>query len=77
MEYALTDPDGLLVLPDDGEPQCAVLVLSGSSGRIEADRGQPATGGAAMARGGNVEADKAFGSEIWQALLSLLGLDPT
>jgi hypothetical protein len=38
VEYRLSDPDGLLVLPDGQRPLCAVLVLSGSSGRIELDR---------------------------------------
>jgi uncharacterized protein len=38
VEYRLSDPDGLLVLPDGQSPRCAVLVLSGSSGRIELDR---------------------------------------
>jgi len=37
MEHALTHPTGLLVLPT-GRPRCAVLVLSGSSGRVETDR---------------------------------------
>lgn len=37
MEHALTHPPGLLALPT-GRPRCAVLVLSGSSGRIETDR---------------------------------------
>lgn len=37
MEYALTHPTGLLALPT-GRPRCAVLVLSGSSGRVEVDR---------------------------------------
>lgn len=37
MEYALTHPTGVLALPT-GRPRCAVLVLSGSSGRVEAAR---------------------------------------
>jgi len=37
VEHRLSEPAGLLVEPD-GEPRCAVLVLSGSSGRLEADR---------------------------------------
>jgi dienelactone hydrolase len=36
MEETLRSPEGILVQPDD--PTCAVLVLSGSSGRVEADR---------------------------------------
>jgi uncharacterized protein len=36
VEYTLTGPAGLLSVPDG--PRCAVLVLSGSSGRVEADR---------------------------------------
>ena len=39
MQYALTHPTGLLALPT-GQPRCAVLVLSGSSGRVETDRVQ-------------------------------------
>jgi hypothetical protein len=35
-ERSLRSPEGLLVVPD--EPACAVLVLSGSSGRVEAAR---------------------------------------
>ena len=31
------DPDGVLAVPD-GEPRCAVLVLAGSSGRVETRR---------------------------------------
>ncbi|HXM56336.1 MAG TPA: acyl-CoA thioester hydrolase/BAAT C-terminal domain-containing protein [Candidatus Dormibacteraeota bacterium] len=38
MEYVLTRPAGFLILPTTGAPRCAVLVLSGSSGRIEVDR---------------------------------------
>lgn len=34
MQHALTHPTGLLALPT-GRPRCAVLVLSGSSGRVE------------------------------------------
>ncbi len=34
----LSAPEGVLVTPDDGEPAAAVLVLSGSSGRVQADR---------------------------------------
>ncbi|WP_194902972.1 acyl-CoA thioester hydrolase/BAAT C-terminal domain-containing protein [Quadrisphaera sp. INWT6] len=37
MEHLLSAPPGVLVDPS-GEPRCAVLVLSGSSGRLEADR---------------------------------------
>ncbi|WP_328291595.1 hypothetical protein OG218_02345 [Kineococcus sp. NBC_00420] len=37
MEYALTKPTGILALPT-AQPRCAVLVLSGSSGRVETDR---------------------------------------
>jgi hypothetical protein len=37
MQHALTQPEGLLALPAR-RPRCAVLVLSGSSGRIETDR---------------------------------------
>lgn len=36
-EATLTDPDGVLVLPD-GEPRGALLVLGGSSGRVMTDR---------------------------------------
>ncbi len=36
MEHMLRSPEGIFVRPDD--PDCAVLVLSGSSGRVEADR---------------------------------------
>ncbi len=36
MEDTLRSPEGIFVRPDD--PDCAVLVLSGSSGRVEADR---------------------------------------
>lgn len=38
VEIALSEPEGVLVVPDDGPAPCAVLVLSGSSGRIEVDR---------------------------------------
>lgn len=38
VEYALTRPAGVLILPATGTPRCAVLVLSGSSGRVEVDR---------------------------------------
>ena len=38
VEYLLSEPDGLLVLPENEDPRCAVLVLSGSSGRVEVDR---------------------------------------
>jgi len=38
VEYVLTHPAGVLILPATGAPRCAVLVLSGSSGRIEVDR---------------------------------------
>jgi hypothetical protein len=38
VDTVLTKPDGLLAMPDDGPVRCAVLVLSGSSGRVEADR---------------------------------------
>ncbi|MFN2533647.1 MAG: acyl-CoA thioester hydrolase/BAAT C-terminal domain-containing protein [Pseudonocardiaceae bacterium] len=34
----LPDPEALLVLPNGEQARCAVLVLSGSSGRIEIDR---------------------------------------
>ncbi|MEO7069681.1 MAG: acyl-CoA thioester hydrolase/BAAT C-terminal domain-containing protein [Nostocoides sp.] len=34
----LTGPEGVLVTPDDGDVRGAVLVLSGSSGRVQADR---------------------------------------
>ncbi len=34
----LTAPEGLLVVPDDRPPRGAVLVLSGSSGRVQTDR---------------------------------------
>jgi pimeloyl-ACP methyl ester carboxylesterase len=34
----LSDTEGLLALPTGGQPRCAVLVLSGSSGRIEIAR---------------------------------------
>jgi dienelactone hydrolase len=37
-EYPLSDPEGLLVLPTGEQPRCAVLVLTGSSGRIATDR---------------------------------------
>lgn len=37
VEHLLSEPPGLLVEPG-GEPRCAVLVLSGSSGRLEVDR---------------------------------------
>ncbi|MGI4896002.1 MAG: acyl-CoA thioester hydrolase/BAAT C-terminal domain-containing protein [Janthinobacterium lividum] len=37
MELSLTNPAGLLALPA-GRARCAVLVLSGSSGRIDVDR---------------------------------------
>jgi hypothetical protein len=37
-EYPLSDADGLLALPVGEQPRCAVLVLSGSSGRIAIDR---------------------------------------
>jgi acetyl esterase/lipase len=48
LEYPLTSPEGLLVVPET--PRCAVLVLAGSSGRIEADRVRvlAAQGAAAM-----------------------------
>jgi len=36
----LSDPEGLLALPIGEQARCAVLVLSGSSGRIEIDRTQ-------------------------------------
>ena len=38
MEVPLSRPDGLLVVPDRVAPSYAVLVLSGSSGRIEEGR---------------------------------------
>lgn len=38
VEYLLSEPDGRLVLPENEDPRCAVLVLSGSSGRVEVDR---------------------------------------
>lgn len=38
MEYVLTQPAGVLILPATGAPRCGVLVLSGCSGRIEVDR---------------------------------------
>lgn len=38
MEIGLAWADGLLVVPDDRPPSSAVLVLSGSSGRIERER---------------------------------------
>lgn len=38
MERCLPGSPGLLVEPVSGEPPCAVLVLSGSSGRLEASR---------------------------------------
>jgi dienelactone hydrolase len=38
VEYLLSEPDGLLALPENEDPRCAVLVLSGSSGRVEVDR---------------------------------------
>lgn len=37
-EYPLSDPEGLLVLPTGEQPRCALLVLTGSSGRIATDR---------------------------------------
>src|SRR5919205_728721 len=37
-EYPLSDPEGLLVLPTGEHPRCALLVLTGSSGRIATDR---------------------------------------
>lgn len=37
MEIALSGPEGILALPA-GPPRCAVLVLPGSSGRVEVDR---------------------------------------
>jgi hypothetical protein len=36
-EQSLTHPTGVLALPT-GRPRCAILVLSGSSGRVETDR---------------------------------------
>lgn len=36
----LTAPEGVLVAPGSGEPRGAVLVLSGSSGRLQTDRCQ-------------------------------------
>jgi len=38
VEYRLSNPEGLLVVPETGVARCAVLVLSGSSGRVEVDR---------------------------------------
>lgn len=38
VEYWLSDPEGLLVVPETGAAGCAVLVLSGSSGQVEVDR---------------------------------------
>jgi hypothetical protein len=38
VEYWLSNPEGLLVVPQTGVAGCAVLVLSGSSGRVEVDR---------------------------------------
>lgn len=38
LEYALSDPQEVLLLPASEPPRCAVLVLSGSSGRVEVDR---------------------------------------
>jgi hypothetical protein len=38
IEYPLSDPEGLLALPTGKQPRCAVLVLTGSSGRIATDR---------------------------------------
>jgi hypothetical protein len=38
LERVTTGPDGLLVVPDRTPPRCAVLVLAGSSGRVDAAR---------------------------------------
>jgi dienelactone hydrolase len=38
VESSLTKPEGLLATPGTGEPKAAVLVLSGSSGRVETGR---------------------------------------
>ena len=38
MEHVLADPPGVLALPATSAARCAVLVLSGSSGRIETER---------------------------------------
>ena len=38
VEYWLAGPKGLLVVPETGVAGCAVLVLSGPSGRVEVDR---------------------------------------
>ena len=38
VETALTEPDGILAIPDRTPVRSAVLVLSGSSGRVETDR---------------------------------------
>jgi len=39
VEYSLSGPGGLLLLPEKEDPRCAVLVMSGSSGRVEVDGG--------------------------------------
>jgi hypothetical protein len=51
MERLLSEPEGPLALPSDQVPQCAVLVLSGSSGRVEVERVRllAARGAAALA----------------------------
>ena len=38
VEQTLSKPQGILVVPDGRPPRCSVLVLAGSSGRIETDR---------------------------------------
>ena len=38
MERVFSAPQGILVVPDGQSPRCSVLVLSGSSGRVETSR---------------------------------------
>lgn len=38
MESVVSGPEGLLAIPEHGSPRSAVLVLSGSSGRVESER---------------------------------------
>src|SRR3954469_22450021 len=59
-ERHLESPEGLLVIPE-GEARCAVLVLAGSSGRVDADRARLLARHGAVAMsirwfGGQVEA---------------------
>jgi hypothetical protein len=70
--------------------RCAILILSGSSGRLETDRARvlaghrlrfpgerPVAPSIRLAHGGSPEADAAFGRRVWPPLLELLRLRDT